>query len=93
MCCLRYEQDAYEDLVKKMPKLGAFVQTPAGFGTVAQVNLLSEQRKGQAGRTRGRCVPKLWGGGDSGGARRQTGGRFRTEINIKGQTRTGEETR
>jgi cell fate regulator YaaT (PSP1 superfamily) len=45
MCCLRYEQEAYEDLVKKMPKLGAFVQTPAGYGTVAQINLLREQVK------------------------------------------------
>ena len=45
MCCLRYEQDAYEDLVKKVPKLGSFVETPAGFGTVAQVNLLRESVK------------------------------------------------
>ena len=27
MCCLRYEQAAYEDLVKKVPKQGAFVET------------------------------------------------------------------
>jgi hypothetical protein len=45
MCCLRYEQEAYEDLIKKMPKLGTFVETPAGYGTVAQVNLLREQIK------------------------------------------------
>ena len=40
MCCLRYEEEAYESLVKAVPKNGAFVETPAGFGTVAQVNLL-----------------------------------------------------
>ena len=27
MCCLRYEQEAYEDLIKKVPKQGAFVET------------------------------------------------------------------
>lgn len=42
MCCLRYEQEAYEDLVKSVPKQGAFVETPAGYGTVAQVNLLRQ---------------------------------------------------
>ena len=45
MCCLRYEQAAYEDIIKKMPKLGAFVETPAGYGIVTQINLLREQIK------------------------------------------------
>ena len=40
MCCLRYEEEAYESLVKAVPKMGAFVETPAGFGSVVQVNLL-----------------------------------------------------
>lgn len=40
MCCLRYEEEAYEDLVKTVPKNGAFVETPAGYGNVTQVNLL-----------------------------------------------------
>ncbi len=40
MCCLRYEQEAYEDLVKKVPKQGAFVETKDGYGTAIQVNLL-----------------------------------------------------
>ena len=31
MCCLRYEEEAYEGLVKAVPKNGAFVETPAGF--------------------------------------------------------------
>lgn len=42
MCCLRYEQEAYEDLTKSVPKQGAFVETPAGYGTVTQVNLLRQ---------------------------------------------------
>ena len=40
MCCLRYEQEAYEDLVKAVPKNGAFVETPAGYGVVSGVNVL-----------------------------------------------------
>ncbi len=40
MCCLRYEEEAYENLVKTVPKNGAFVETPAGYGNVTQVNLL-----------------------------------------------------
>ena len=42
MCCLRYEQEAYEELVRNVPKQGAFVETPAGYGTVTQVNLLRQ---------------------------------------------------
>lgn len=45
MCCLRYEQEAYEDLVKTVPKNGAFVQTPCGYGCVCQVNLLRQKVK------------------------------------------------
>ena len=42
MCCLKYEQEAYEDAVKRMPKNESFVETPEGVGTVSQVNLLKE---------------------------------------------------
>ena len=45
MCCLRYEQEAYEDLVKQVPKNGAYVETPDGYGSVAQVNLLRKKVK------------------------------------------------
>ena len=45
MCCLKYEQDAYEDAVKRCPKQESFVETPDGVGTVTQVNLLREQVK------------------------------------------------
>ena len=30
MCCLKYEQNAYEDIVDKAPKNDAFVYTPNG---------------------------------------------------------------
>ncbi len=45
MCCLRYEQAAYEELVKKVPKNGAFVETPDGYGNVTQVNILRQSVK------------------------------------------------
>ncbi len=40
MCCLKYEQDAYEHLLKITPKLGAIVDCPDGRGRVVDVNLL-----------------------------------------------------
>ena len=45
MCCLKYEQNAYEDAVKRCPKQESFVETPDGVGTVTNVNLLREQVK------------------------------------------------
>ena len=40
MCCLKYEQDAYEDLLKNTPSVGSLVKTPEGKGRVVEVNLL-----------------------------------------------------
>ncbi len=40
MCCLKYEQEAYEELVKHVPKVDSFVDTPSGVGSVLDVNLL-----------------------------------------------------
>ncbi len=45
MCCLKYEQEAYEDAVKRLPKNESFVETPDGVGTISQVDLLREQVK------------------------------------------------
>jgi len=45
MCCLKYEQGAYEDAVKRCPKQESFVECPDGVGTVSSVNLLKEQVK------------------------------------------------
>lgn len=42
MCCLKYEQDAYEDALKRMPKNDSFVQTPDGPGNICDVNVLKE---------------------------------------------------
>ena len=45
MCCLKYEQDAYEDAVKRCPRQDSFVECPDGVGAVSSVNLLKEQVK------------------------------------------------
>ena len=45
MCCLRYEQEAYEDLLKKVPKQGAYVETTEGYGVAEQINLLRQTVK------------------------------------------------
>ena len=42
MCCLNYEQEAYEDALNRLPKPDSFVLTPDGPGNVADVNLLKE---------------------------------------------------
>lgn len=45
MCCLKYEQNAYEDAIRRMPKNDSFVQTPDGPGNVRNVDLLRETVK------------------------------------------------
>lgn len=42
MCCLKFEQDHYEQTRKRMPKIGKDVETPEGMGTVIDVNVLKE---------------------------------------------------
>ena len=43
MCCLKYEQAAYEDAASRMPKNDSFVDTPDGIGNISSVDLLQEQ--------------------------------------------------
>ena len=45
MCCLKYEQDAYEDLLRTAPKTESFVDTPEGRGTVVEVDVLRQRVK------------------------------------------------
>ena len=45
MCCLKYEQDAYEDLIRTSPKMDSFVDTPEGRGTVVEIDLLRQRVK------------------------------------------------
>ncbi|MGN0476994.1 MAG: stage 0 sporulation family protein [Ruminococcus sp.] len=45
MCCLKYEQEAYSDLIKHTPKVGTNVRTPEGKGTVVETALLTGKVK------------------------------------------------
>mgnify|MGYP002552913193 FL=1 len=40
MCCLKNEQEAYEDLIRRTPQPGSVVKTPDGKGSVVSANLL-----------------------------------------------------
>ncbi len=41
MCCLKYEQDAYEHLLRITPKTGAIVETAGGKGIVVDSNIIT----------------------------------------------------
>ena len=45
MCCLKYEQDVYEEKLKKLPKIGSIVKTEDGEGEVCGVETLKERVK------------------------------------------------
>ncbi len=45
MCCLKYEQDAYEELWKLTPRIGAVVMTPEGRGVVTDSAVLTGKLK------------------------------------------------
>ena len=47
MCCLKYEQDTYESLIRSSPKPDSFVDTPDGRGTVVDVDILRQRVKVQ----------------------------------------------
>ena len=42
MCCLKYEQEVYEEKLKNLPNIGAIVKTPDGKGEVDNVEILKE---------------------------------------------------
>ena len=42
MCCLKYEQDVYEEKLSRLPKIGAIVQTEEGEGVVDGIETLKE---------------------------------------------------
>lgn len=41
MCCLKYEQNCYEEFLRTTPKVGAYVETADGKGKVCETNLLT----------------------------------------------------
>lgn len=42
MCCLKYEQDNYEQTRKRMPRVGREISVPDGTGVVVDVNVIKE---------------------------------------------------
>ncbi|MEG0229386.1 MAG: stage 0 sporulation family protein [Oscillospiraceae bacterium] len=59
MCCLKYEQDVYEELLVVTPKVGAFIKTPEGNGTVIENNLLTGSLKVRMEKDPG-AAPKIF---------------------------------
>ena len=45
MCCLNYEQNTYEDIRKRLPKVGSIVETVDGKGEVTLNNTVKESVK------------------------------------------------
>lgn len=43
MCCLKFENDYYNEMYKKMPKIGTLADTPDGEGVVESNNILKQQ--------------------------------------------------
>ena len=42
MCCLKYEQEVYEDKLSHLPRIGAIVKTEDGEGIVDSIETLRE---------------------------------------------------
>lgn len=42
LCCLKYENDLYEETLAKLPDVGSIVHTPEGDGRVVGLNILNE---------------------------------------------------
>ncbi len=60
MCCLKYEQEAYTDLIRNTPKYGAIVKTPQGKGTVVEVSLLTGMLKVKMDNTPAEAAPQVF---------------------------------
>jgi len=42
MCCLRYEDETYDDLRKRLPRRKSWVETPSGIGQVWDTQILTQ---------------------------------------------------
>ena len=42
MCCLKYEQEVYDEKLSRLPKIGAIVKTPEGEGEITGIETLKE---------------------------------------------------
>ena len=60
MCCLKYEQEAYTDLLRHTPKVGAIVNTPEGRGLVVENNLIARTLKVKLDNAPADVAPKTF---------------------------------
>ena len=42
MCCLKYEQDNYDAVLKRVPRVGKDIVTPDGVGVITEINVIKE---------------------------------------------------
>ena len=54
MCCLKYEQDHYEQTRKRMPRVGREIITPDGSGVIAPVRMSASRARRRTRRRRTR---------------------------------------
>ena len=40
MCCLKYEEEYYETMTRRLPRAGRDIMTPDGLGTVVDIDVL-----------------------------------------------------
>ena len=45
MCCLKYEQETYEQTLKRVPRVGKDIVTPDGVGVITEINAIRERVK------------------------------------------------
>ena len=45
MCCLKYEQENYEQVLKRVPRVGKDIVTPDGVGVITEINCIKETVK------------------------------------------------
>ena len=43
MCCLNYEQENYEQVHKRLPRVGKDIVTPDGVGVITEINVIKER--------------------------------------------------
>ena len=60
MCCLKYEQDVYEELLSVTPKVGAIVSANGEKGVVTEVNLITGTLKVRLDRDGETAVSKSY---------------------------------
>ena len=42
MCCLKFEQDNYDQVLRRVPRVGKDIVTPDGVGVITEINVIKE---------------------------------------------------